>query len=157
MRGSVRRKGKGGEAESPSLNPVGAPSARKGRNSPMRQFWQNVWQTIRQNRKQTAIVAAAVLALLTVVMVVALALERGDRLKGRWSLDGVTVYEFRGGGSGALVLDTGEYPFRYRTDGDRLTIDFVSESAADRDYTYAIEGKTLVLTSGQQRYEMTRE
>lgn len=123
----------------------------------MQQMWRNVWRNIRENRKQAAIVAGAAAVLLTVVIVAAAALGCGDGLRGKWSLDGVTVYEFRSGGRGALVLETGEYPFRYRTDGDRLLIDFVSDAATDREYTYVIEGEKLTLTSGAQRYEMHRE
>lgn len=123
----------------------------------MLQFLQSLKETLVKNRKQAVIIAAAGALLIVILVTAAVSLAGHDPLKGRWSLDGVTVYEFRGGGSGALVLDTGEYPFRYRTDGDRLTIDFVSEAAADRDYTYSVKGKTLTLTAGEQRYEMSKE
>ncbi len=123
----------------------------------MQNMLQNAWQTVTLNRKNTIIFMGVISLLLVVVMDLCLMLGGKDPLKGRWSLDGVTVYEFRDNGSGALVLDTGEYPFRYRTEGDRLTIDFETDSATDREYTYVIQDKTLVLTFGQQRYEMTRE
>ena len=123
----------------------------------MQNMLRNVWQTLRQNGRKSVIAAGITAMLLIAVIVVLLSLGGKDRLKGRWSLDGVTVYEFSGDGSGALLLDTRAYPFHYRTDGDRLTIDFVSESAADREYTYHVQNKTLVLTFGQQRYKMTKQ
>ena len=56
-----------------------------------------------------------------------------------------------------MRLSSSEYPFTYRVDGDTVTIDFVSEAAADRDYTYSVKGDTLTLTSGSQQYTMTKQ
>ena len=69
-------------------------------------------------------------------------------IKGRWNLDGTTIYEFGKNGKGALVLMHTEYEFNYTVEGDLLVIDFVDEGALDAKYTFAMNKKMLFLTGG---------
>ena len=69
-------------------------------------------------------------------------------LRGRWDLDGTTVYEFNKGGKGALVLTNKEYEFTYEVNDDQLLIDFVDEVARDAQYTFAVSDGMLFLSGG---------
>lgn len=121
------------------------------------QEWLDKAKNLFSERGKTVLVTgAAVVLLLTVAVTASLLLGSHDKLRGRWALDSVTVYEFRGSGRGAMVLDSGEYPFSYRTEGDRLIVDFVSDAATDREYTYSVKDGVLTLTDGAQTYRMRR-
>lgn len=111
----------------------------------------------KMDKRKIWLTAGGAAVLVVLLLTVMIAFGGGDRLKGTWALDDVTSYEFRGNGKGAMVLQSSEYPFTYRTEGDTLSIDFAAEEAADREYTYSIDGDTLTLESGAQRYQMTRQ
>ena len=110
-----------------------------------------------EHKKQWLIGGAIATLVIVIAVTLCFALGGDNRLRGTWALDEVTSYEFGGGGKGTMRLSSSEYPFTYRVDGDTVTIDFVSEAAADRDYTYSVKGDTLTLTSGSQQYTMTKQ
>lgn len=72
-------------------------------------------------------------------------------ITGMWDYDTVTVYRFDKDGTGALELPNDTYAFTYKTDGDKLSIDFENESATDSTYTYAVTKETLTLVSEDGR------
>lgn len=72
-------------------------------------------------------------------------------ITGMWDYDTVTVYRFDKDGTGALELPNDTYAFTYKTDGDKLSIDFENESATDSTYTYAVTKDTLTLVSEDGR------
>lgn len=81
-------------------------------------------------------------------------------LRGRWDLDGTTVYKFDRNGEGALVLMYTEYDFTYTVEGDQLYIDFTDDAALDARYTFQVDGRMLFLTGGpgdaRSEYVLTR-
>lgn len=94
-------------------------------------------------------VSSIVLVLLLVIGVgICLRSCGGPSIKGRWDLDGTTVYRFDGDGKGALVLMYAEYEFNYTIEGDQLYIDFIDEGALDASYTFMVERRMLFMTGG---------
>ena len=79
-------------------------------------------------------------------------------IKGFWSYDDVSCYEFGDGGRGALVLPDDRFDFTYTLDEDKVSIDFDSKNARDITYTYKVSGSTLTLTeSGGKSYELHKK
>lgn len=82
-------------------------------------------------------------------------------LAGIWSIDGYTRYEFQDGGRGALLLPDSQYDFQYRVKDNVIAIDFTDEAVTDAEYTFSLEGDTLLLETGegkaQNTYTLTRE
>ncbi len=113
------------------------------------------------NGNKTTVVLSVLLAVCTLALLSALIfLFSADTLTGSWRIDEITVYEFDGKGSGALVLPDQSFAFAYWVSKDTLTIDFVSPSARDFEYTFSIQGDTLTLTGGEGNdtvsYTLTR-
>lgn len=104
-----------------------------------------------QRRFNQAHIFMICLVVLTIVSI-AIAIELihrpkgSNNLTGRWSLDDVTIYNFDGNGHGEMVLPLNTYEFSYIVEADKIKIDFVSENAEDREYSYSISGDTLTLT-----------
>ena len=68
-----------------------------------------------------------------------------DELKGIWTTDDVTVYEFNGNGTGTMKLPNSEYSFSYILHNNQIYIDFESDKAKDSDYEYSFENDKLIL------------
>jgi len=68
-----------------------------------------------------------------------------NSLIGLWTTDGVTVYEFKDNGNGALKLPLSEYAFTYKIEKDKLHVHFGSEKTTDSDYEYSFEDDKLIL------------
>ena len=94
------------------------------------------------------------LILLGVLLVMLIGIAIGMRscskpsIRGRWDLDGTTVYEFNKDGKGTLLLMTTEYEFAYTIEKDTVFIDFVDERALDAKYSFKVEDGMLFLTGG---------
>lgn len=73
---------------------------------------------------------------------------RSDPLKGRWTLDGVTEYEFNGKGKGTLDLPLNRYEFSYVAEEGELKIDFTDPYAEDHSYFYSLTDDELTLIDG---------
>ena len=102
----------------------------------------------RRKRIRNGSIALLVLVILIVIIVLICKSCSADKsIVGTWDYDTVTVYRFDKGGKGALELPNRSYEFSYMTDGDKLTIDFVSESAADSTYIFEVSGNKLTITS----------
>ena len=89
--------------------------------------------------------------LIVIIVLICRSCSADKSIVGTWDYDTVTVYRFDKGGKGALELPNRSYEFSYMTDGDKLTIDFVSESATDSIYVYTVNNDTLTLVSEDNR------
>ena len=76
---------------------------------------------------------------------------------GTWTTDGVTVYEFKKDGTGALKVSLGEYEFEYEIKDDKLYIDFKSTKAEDSEYTYEFKDGKLILTGKYGVFTFTKK
>lgn len=116
----------------------------------------------RRRRKLNPNFILAILALLAILIGIVVGVRScgANTLKGRWDLDGTTIYKFDRNGTGALVLMYNEYAFEYTIEGDRLYIDFADEAALDASYTFKVDGRMLFLTGGpgdaRTEYVLTR-
>lgn len=112
-----------------------------------------------KSRRRTPIIGIvlAAVAVITVSVFLLLNYFGGDSLRGRWDLDGVTVYRFDGRGGGSLELPENSYPFSYKIGEGGLEIDFESENARDVTYAFTVEGKKLTLVKLEKNREITYE
>ncbi len=114
-------------------------------------------------RKQTKVLLAAALAalILIIVLIVCLCTRSTDALKGTWDLDGVTAYRFDGKGAGSLNLPSSSYAFTYEIKDGTLAIDFESEAAQDKTYTFTAYKNKLTLTdiggAEAKAFELTKQ
>lgn len=111
-----------------------------------------VSRTTKQKKKPFLwwIVAAAmvVLSLIVIPLFFKEGVIGGDVLKGTWSLDGTTVYQFEGNGKGAMILPNKAYSFSYIVNEEEMTvsIDFEHKKAKDATYSYQVGDDKLVLS-----------
>ena len=106
----------------------------------------------RRKRIRTGIITLLVLAVLIVgIVLICKSCSADKSIVGIWDYDSVTVYRFDKGGKGALELPNGSYEFSYNINGDKLTIDFISDSATDSIYVYTVNNDTLTLVSEDNR------
>lgn len=68
-----------------------------------------------------------------------------DELKGIWTTDEVTIYEFDGKGKGTMRLPNSEYNFSYIIHKNQIYIDFDNDKAKDSDYEFSFENDKLIL------------
>lgn len=117
------------------LNDTAAPKRRRSR---------------RRKRKLNPrfVIMLAVLLFLLIGIAIGIRSCTKPTIKGRWDLDGTTIYEFGKDGRGALVLMTKEYEFSYKIEGDMIYIDFTDEMALDAKYTFEVKDKMLFMTGG---------
>ncbi len=104
-------------------------------------------------KKKPLIIVITLVAIL-IVLVILLFANR-NTLKGRWTTDNVTVYEFKSGNTGSLILPLGEYKFTYKTNKNKLYIDFENEKSEDSEYEYHFDHGKLILkgTNGTFTFE----
>lgn len=98
----------------------------------------------------------AALVALFALAVVMLATGHKDGLKGTWTLDSTTVYEFDGKGGGALRLPLNTYEFSYTAENGTLAIDFADHAASDAVYRYSVRGSTLTLDNGSMTFTLEK-
>lgn len=111
----------------------------------------------RKRQRQAAIMVVVLILLLAVLVGLIVHMTRRDELRGTWTLDQVTAYEFDGKGHGALLLPQKHYEFDYTIDGKCLYIDFRDPTAEDTSYTYETSKDTLLLTNDNgQEYQFMR-
>ena len=106
----------------------------------------------RRKRIRNGSIALLLLAVLIVgIVLICKSCSADKSIVGTWDYDTVTVYRFDKGGKGALELPNGSYEFSYNINGDKLTIDFESDSATDSIYVYTVNNDTLTLASEDNR------
>lgn len=102
----------------------------------------------RRNKRGKRILSVVLTALIFVFILAGVKLFhslRRDELKGTWTLDETTVYEFDGKDHGTLHLPLESYDFSYTIEDGFLTIDFADETATDAGYRYTRSGSALTL------------
>lgn len=112
-------------------------------------------------RKTIGLICAAIAVIIAAAVLIARFGGGTDALKGTWDLDGVTVYEFDGKGAGSLNLPSNSYAFTYEIKNGTLSIDFESEAARDKTYTFTADKNKLTLTDGEgtdsKTFELTKQ
>ena len=112
----------------------------------------------RRKRIRTGIITLLVLAVLIVgIVLICKSCSADKSIVGTWDYDTVTVYRFDKGGKGALELPNVSYEFSYNIDGDKLTIDFESDSASDSTYTFYINDDALTLIGDGSSYVLKKK
>ena len=104
------------------------------------------------------------LVVLLIIIIIFIALlfllpRKGNDLIGTWTTDDVTVYQFNKGGTGALIVPLGTYDFTYKTEKDKLSIDFESEESIDYEYKYYFKDDKLILegTNGKFTFKKKKQ
>ena len=114
----------------------------------------------RKNIRSVSFIALAAI-ILAIVLIAVFGNSGSDVLKGTWDLDGVTVYRFDGKGAGSLELPSDSYAFTYKIKDNTLTINFKSEAAQDKTYTFTTDEKNLKLTDTEgdaaKAFELTKQ
>ena len=112
-------------------------------------------------RKTIGLICVAVAVVVAAVILITRFVGGTDALKGTWDLDGVTAYEFDGKGAGSLNLPGNSYAFTYEIKDGTLAIDFESESARDKIYTFKADKNKLTLSDGEgadsKTFELTKQ
>ncbi len=71
-------------------------------------------------------------------------------LAGMWTIDGITSYSFKEGGTGALILPEHKYPFSFTIEGDELTLEFNAAKIGRAVFIAAVDGDTLTLIKEEE-------
>ena len=80
-----------------------------------------------------------------------------NKIKGEWTTDGVTVYNFNDDNTGEMILPLSKYKFDYVIKKDTLFIDFVNKKSEDIKYTYSFEDNKLILESNNGKFVFKRK
>ena len=64
---------------------------------------------------------------------------------GTFSYEDGTKFKFEKDGKGAMYIEKDKFDYSYKTEGNKLIIDFVDEKVHDATYSYQIENDTLKL------------
>ena len=71
-----------------------------------------------------------------------------EEIVGTWTLDGITGLKFSDNGRGKLTVSDEEYSYKYKINGEKLSILFASDRCTDSTFTAAVSGDTLYLEVG---------
>ena len=118
-----------------------------------------------REKKNRKLKPKAIIILLVLIIIVCSALilifkgknNINKKFVGTWTTDGVTVYEFKKDGTGALKVSLGDYEFEYEIKDDKLYIDFKSTKAEDSEYTYEFKDEKLILTGKYGVFTFTKK
>lgn len=105
-------------------------------------------QKNKREKKSNNIKVIAILimiALIVIGIILVVNNKKKDELEGKWSVDGLTFFEFDGKRNGILKVPTDEYKFTYIIHNNEIYIDYESDKATDSDYEYLFENSKLVL------------
>lgn len=75
-----------------------------------------------------------------------------NTLEGRWSGDGVLIYQFDGNESGLLQSTVGEYAFQYTLQDQKMLLTFQDAPIKDKEFEYSLKDGKLYfkdLATGQ--------
>ncbi len=73
-----------------------------------------------------------------------------EDIAGTWTIDGVTNYQFKTGGTGSLILPEHKYAFKYNLEEDELTLKFESAKIKKAVFQVSLERDNLVLTKEEE-------
>lgn len=105
----------------------------------------------KNKNKLIKILSSICLVLLIIIIIIIISLvnrkesKSNNELIGKWTTDGVTIYEFKKDNTGFLIVPLSEYKFNYKIEGKKLLIDFENEKSIDSKYTYSIKNGKLIL------------
>jgi hypothetical protein len=99
----------------------------------------------------TIISVLAVTAITIMLVSYNRSIKNYKELKGLWDYDTITMYEFDGKGSGALVLPAKKNKFTYTINEDNISIAFEDNKAQDFTCKYAIEDNKLILEKKENK------
>ena len=68
-----------------------------------------------------------------------------EDISGTWTVDGVTIYQFRENGTGVLMLPEHSYSFTYTAEGDELELDFDDPDVGEAVFRFEGEEDRLNL------------
>ncbi len=107
--------------------------------------------------KKKIIIGIILMLLLVLLFLLFMNKQPKDKLVGTWTTDGVTIYKFNNNNSGALMVSSKEYKFKYKINKDRLFIDFENERSTDSEYTYSFESGKLILEGDNGSFTFIRK
>ena len=119
----------------------------------------------RKRAKRRKAIAISIFTVAAVVVVIVMVLKikslfGPDKLKGTWSLDEATSYQFDGKENGAMLVSGSEYKFTYDIKGKKLMIDYESDILVDGEYQFKVKKEVLTLIGGEgtsgDKYELKR-
>lgn len=104
----------------------------------------------RRRKQEKKLVVFSVIMALAVIIgagVTILSSQRNhlDKLEGLWIYDSVTSYEFSSDNNGVMHVSEQNYNFSYKLKGNKLNIDFDSQSVHDCVYKINIEEDVLTI------------
>lgn len=103
----------------------------------------------RKSRINIAIIMVMVLIVLIAGILAYVLLDKGNPLVGTWVYDSYTQYVFEKDGKGCLLVDDVRYDYSYKTNGEKLTIDFSEDVVRDCEYTFSIDKNELTIVGGE--------
>ena len=107
-------------------------------------------KVINEQQKKKIIIKAIIVLFFIIFIIVLFCIVHKDKLYGKWTTDGNTVYEFNGKGKGSLTVPSTKLLFSYKISKNKIHIDFIDENAEDGDYEYFIKDVKLTLTETQK-------
>ena len=102
----------------------------------------------RKSRINIAIIMVMVLIVFIAGICAYVLLNKGNSLVGTWVYDSYTQYVFEKDGNGCLLVDDVRYDYTYKTNGEKLIIDFSEDVVRDCEYTFSIDETELTLIGG---------
>ena len=119
----------------------------------------------RKRAKRRKMIAISIFTVVAVAVLIAMVLMikslfSPDELKGTWSLDEATSYQFDGKENGTMLVSGSEYKFTYDLKGKKLLIDYESDILVDGEYEFKVKKDVLTLIGGEgtsgDTYELKR-
>lgn len=99
----------------------------------------------KKSNNKKIITILIIIALIVIGIILVVNNKKKDELEGKWSVDGLTFFEFDGKGNGILKVPTDEYKFTYIIHNNEIYIDYESDKATDSDYEYSFKDSNLLL------------
>lgn len=100
--------------------------------------------------KKKMIIFIPICILLVVITIILYKQIKSDELKGLWSIDNYTKYEFDGKGKGKLIVPLNNYKFTYKIKNNIVSIDFENETSIDVNYEYKINKDELEIINQKE-------
>ena len=112
----------------------------------------------RRRRKEVRIkrfICIAVIVILFITFLVCINSKRNP-LVGKWTTEKGTIYQFNKDYTGKLILSIGEYEYKYEIKGDKVYVDFTSESSNDTEFIFKVDNDKLVLENKNGTFNFTK-
>lgn len=103
----------------------------------------------RKSKNKNRIRLLFLILIITAIIIVCININKNSlttKIKGTWTIDGNTTYEFNDKNKGVLITSVARYEFKYSIKDKKLNIDFENEKAKDATFEISIENDKLTLT-----------